>query len=212
MLYLNVPYVEKDEAKKLGAKWDAAKKKWYVANKEDYPKFFKWIFEEGEVIVCDWIYIMEGVHTCFKCKKQTKVIQFGVENYYILDCYDNETETDITCEYNSDIIRMAGIISNIPDYMLKYIKSNYNFKMKYSQTTNETLLNNCCENCDSLQGRFFLFQEVDSPFWLDSETSAKQLTLYKIPLKYDIIVSCDLAYSTFDETIKEEATIKNLIL
>ena len=29
-IYLNVPYSEKDEAKKLGAKWDAKNKKWYI--------------------------------------------------------------------------------------------------------------------------------------------------------------------------------------
>ena len=29
-VYLNVPYEEKEEAKKLGAKWDVSKKKWYV--------------------------------------------------------------------------------------------------------------------------------------------------------------------------------------
>ena len=29
-VYLSVPYEEKEEAKSLGAKWDALKKKWYV--------------------------------------------------------------------------------------------------------------------------------------------------------------------------------------
>lgn len=29
-IYLNVPYNEKDEAKKLGAKWESAKKSWYI--------------------------------------------------------------------------------------------------------------------------------------------------------------------------------------
>ena len=29
-IYLNVPFAKKDEAKELGAKWDASKKKWYV--------------------------------------------------------------------------------------------------------------------------------------------------------------------------------------
>ena len=28
--YLNVPFKEKDEAKKLGARWDNDKKKWYM--------------------------------------------------------------------------------------------------------------------------------------------------------------------------------------
>lgn len=28
-IYLNVPFAEKDLAKKLGAKWDGSLKKWY---------------------------------------------------------------------------------------------------------------------------------------------------------------------------------------
>ena len=29
-VYLSVPYEEKDEAKKLGAKWNPQKQKWYI--------------------------------------------------------------------------------------------------------------------------------------------------------------------------------------
>lgn len=39
MLLLNVPYIEKDKAKKLGANWNPELKKWYVKNKKDYYKF-----------------------------------------------------------------------------------------------------------------------------------------------------------------------------
>mgnify|MGYP001193604047 CR=1 FL=1 len=35
-IYLNVPYEEKDEAKKMGAKWDTKKKKWYITPKNKY--------------------------------------------------------------------------------------------------------------------------------------------------------------------------------
>ena len=35
-LYLNIPYSEKDEAKKLGAKWDSKKKKWFIDNKNKH--------------------------------------------------------------------------------------------------------------------------------------------------------------------------------
>jgi len=41
-IYLNVPYVEKDEAKALGARWDATKKKWYVPNTIEISAFAKW--------------------------------------------------------------------------------------------------------------------------------------------------------------------------
>ena len=35
-LYLNVPYGEKDEAKKMGAKWDLKKKKWFIQPTNKY--------------------------------------------------------------------------------------------------------------------------------------------------------------------------------
>jgi hypothetical protein len=40
--YLTVPYAEKDAAKALGAKWDAAQKKWYAPESADLNDFSKW--------------------------------------------------------------------------------------------------------------------------------------------------------------------------
>mgnify|MGYP000033730449 CR=1 FL=1 len=60
MLYLYVPYKEKDEAKALGAKWDANKKRWFVANRNDYPLFAKWFFENNEI--CETQIIMDNFY------------------------------------------------------------------------------------------------------------------------------------------------------
>jgi hypothetical protein len=40
--YLNVPFAQKDMAKALGAKWDAALKKWYVPADKDSGLFAQW--------------------------------------------------------------------------------------------------------------------------------------------------------------------------
>ena len=40
-LDLKVPFAEKDAAKKLGARWDAARKVWYVVDKDVAP-FVQW--------------------------------------------------------------------------------------------------------------------------------------------------------------------------
>ncbi|BBL72571.1 DUF5710 domain-containing protein [Methylogaea oryzae] len=40
--YLNVPYAEKDQAKALGARWDASRKKWYVPAGVDVSLFQQW--------------------------------------------------------------------------------------------------------------------------------------------------------------------------
>ncbi len=40
---LVVPFDEKDEAKRKGAHWDAARKTWFVMNVENLSQFIKWI-------------------------------------------------------------------------------------------------------------------------------------------------------------------------
>lgn len=41
-IYLNVPFAQKDAAKALGAKWDAAHKKWYVPASINMTPFARW--------------------------------------------------------------------------------------------------------------------------------------------------------------------------
>lgn len=41
--YLNVPFEERFEAKALGAKWDAARKLWYVEDANDVRGFMRWM-------------------------------------------------------------------------------------------------------------------------------------------------------------------------
>ncbi|KFI05731.1 DUF5710 domain-containing protein [Massilia sp. BSC265] len=42
MLFLNVPYAEKDEAKALGARWNPTKRRWYVPDGVATAAFAKW--------------------------------------------------------------------------------------------------------------------------------------------------------------------------
>lgn len=46
---LKVPFAEKEQAKKLGARWDAARKLWYVEKQLDMAPFAQWspIVHEG---------------------------------------------------------------------------------------------------------------------------------------------------------------------
>jgi hypothetical protein len=41
--YLKVPYSEKEEAKKLGARWSPFHKSWYVEGIPDIIPFIKWM-------------------------------------------------------------------------------------------------------------------------------------------------------------------------
>jgi hypothetical protein len=47
--FLSVPYVDKDAAKALGARWDADIKKWYVPATIDIAPFAKWYLDAASL-------------------------------------------------------------------------------------------------------------------------------------------------------------------
>ena len=47
MKILKVPYAEKDEAKGLGARWNSARKAWYVPDGVDEAPFSRWFAAGG---------------------------------------------------------------------------------------------------------------------------------------------------------------------
>lgn len=208
MLLLNVPYIEKDKVKKLGANWNPELKKWYVKNKEDYYKFVSWIEPYGNMVAIDELYLIEGIQKCFRCGKETRVIGFGIDKHFSIDAMYNLQENysenikDALVEINQNDIHIVGPITPIPEILMKYIKSKYNYKLRYSKTTKTSNISNCCEYCDVLQGDFFLFHEVDSPFFIHSPEDIKKLKIYQIRLKYDLIISAINGWASFDEMFK----------
>ena len=205
-LIIDVPYAEKDEAKSLGAKWNPNLKKWYVEERENYHKFEKWILgnKENVSILCDYFYIVEGTHLCFKCNKPTKVIGFGVKNFF--EVYDsNEYDNEDNFCYYEDNIHIASHIEPLSKALLDKLKEKYNYYESYSKTINASYLANHCSNCKVIQGDFFLFEEVDTPFFVDSIEKAKVLKLYKVPLENDVIVDLDIGFGSEDYLIEKYA-------
>lgn len=57
---LNCPFAEKEDAKLLGARWDVARKVWYIVDVEDLTPYMRWIRPEretsvGEVTLTDFL-------------------------------------------------------------------------------------------------------------------------------------------------------------
>lgn len=215
LLYLNVPYSEKEEAKKLGAKWNPEKKKWYYnGNPANYVKFAKWLFnieKQAEItILMDSIYIIEAKRICWKCKKETTVVGIAAEKFITI--YDTECDDDNGNPiYNSEIIGFDDTTKGLyitwsdeekdfPDFLLKYLKENYNVKTGFSSVVGKTFAN-FCEHCNALQGNNFLFHEVDSPFDLmecsleGNIEKVKNLKIKKIKLENNIPIDFSFGFS-----------------
>ena len=68
-IYANVPFKEKEEAKSLGAKWDAERKQWYfnydisLVDDNKYIKIRKWnpVFEKSQFMPFHFIVISNGL-------------------------------------------------------------------------------------------------------------------------------------------------------
>lgn len=207
MILLNVPYEEKDLAKSLGAKWNPELKKWYIQNTEDAGKFAKWIWKSPEnyetlYIFSKHIYIVEGMRVCHKCGKKTRVIGLGVEQYYQI--YDDEGKGDYTIEKVDDNdISISEITEDLPKSIIDYCSNIWNFKKTFSKTVQHSYLANCCDHCNALQGNYFLFEEVDSPFTFFDKIKAEKLKLHEIKLRSDIpIYNYSEPYDSSNEFIK----------
>lgn len=179
MLYLNIPFSEKDEAKSLFAKWDKTKKKWYATNPKYYYKFSKWI--NGNLVFSNSINIIEGKINCWKCKNEISVYGFAVESKNI---------SDLSFNYPVDIFEITGydliiwpISDDIPSDVKTILENNFGCKTKYSRTVGSKYFANVCSFCDSLQGDNFVYN-ISAPF---GEMNTSTLFLHKINLQYDLI-------------------------
>lgn len=208
MLLLNVPYEEKEEAKALGARWKPEYKKWSVFLGKDYYKFDKWIPKyQGNVILCDYIYIIIGKHECFKCHKETNVVGLGVEKHM------NIIEDDHGKRHYSfykDDIHICPFVDGLPKNICDFVSDNYGLKYGYSNVVKKRYLANHCQNCGVIQGNFFLFDEVDSPFFLYEASDVKKLEIYKVKLPYDIVCNAEIGYSSNDYMIKKYGKFQEL--
>ena len=45
-IYFSVPFVEKEQASRLGARWDTARGAWYISTHENMEKFARWRLED----------------------------------------------------------------------------------------------------------------------------------------------------------------------
>ena len=198
-LFLNVPYAQKEQAKAAGARWNPEVKKWYVSDRRNYHKCLAWI--DGDAIICNQIYIVEGMHTCFRCQRPTRVVGFAFETFYELG--------DDTMEYFDDEIHIGYINSKLPEALAAELQKRYNYFWGYSNTTKSYTYGNHCQNpaCGVLQGNWFVFDEVDSPFFIDGPRSAGKLTLRRITLPNDIAVHASIGYGSEDRWIKARASI-----
>jgi len=184
-LFLNVPFKEKEAAKKCGAKWDSKSKFWFTDPWHAKEGIQKWI---PSCNIPGSIDLLVYNHSrCWKCKNITPLIAFGTNMVYdtnsILSFIGAEDEEGID---SSKVIRehiflTRYIVNEIPiilsalDYhalpeIKKYIEAKYPFfKKGFSKTVGDSYYANHCKHCGMIQGNHYIFYEPGGEFWIESK-------------------------------------------
>lgn len=223
-LYLNVPYKEKDEAKSLGARWNAKVKRWYIDKEPTkYTEFSKWILRDTDdaVIATEYIYVIEGMQRCWKCGRSTKVIGLGIGEFIHIfgDVDDPQYEFAEDCADTGEELHLAWVASedDIPPKLLKYLKENYSVKTGYSKTIGGKCFANHCDYCGVLQGNWFLFDEPDSPLssCVGGDELIERMSKLKIkgiPIEDDLQLDWNVGFCSNDYAYFRYGQFEELIL
>lgn len=175
---LDVPYEEKDMAKRLGARWDSYYRVWHVHPGVDMRPFERWLPIRHEYSVRARSYfVAESDIGCWKCGKVFSVnalmLPAGHED---LEPGDDESPEAIWYQRHS--VGMLTYVTSLPAtvaHSLKTLAPNY--WVDYSQTTRSEYWMNHCAHCGAKQGDFPLLCEVGSPFRPMDEKSASLVTV-----------------------------------
>lgn len=202
-LYLDLPYEHIEDLESYGCYFDEGVNKWcYEGNIENYINLCKFFMKRNEnreiensAIVCNNLFVLEGEAVCPCCGKKTKVITFGVSDFIEYRSGENESINEIyqTISEDEDFYIVEFNLSELPEYIYDYLLKKYNFEY-----TIEDEFYDKCQHCGKIVDYHKMSEE--NPFFiLFNPARVENVKIYKIPLKYDIIVnSFDCNYDEGD--------------
>ena len=174
VVFLVVPYQEKDEVKRLGARWDPEVRKWYVPEGRQLDPFSKWLpdaSDDAVLQISDPIYVVESSSSCWSCGRETLVVALAVES---LDGQEQDDE-------ESCLIVLTEI-EELPPELLRLISPRYpSLKNRYSKTAGRRYYMNHC-SCGAPLGDFFLHSEPGGAFFPTSPGEAERIILRELPI------------------------------
>lgn len=183
---LCVPFDEKDEARRLGARWDPRRKAWFVPDGVDAHLLQRWIPVSGHINVRAWRYlILKAPRVCRRCQTPTAVFAFALPpGHQTLESDDDAGEH---CRWQeNDFGALPHYIEFLADGVRKRIQAlTPCLRLDFSKTTSSWYWMNHCEHCDMKQGDFELFCEPEVAFMPVTAESAAAIQVAHVPEPFE---------------------------
>lgn len=187
---INVPFEQKDVAKKMGAIWAPDVKTWTIPDHiEDINPFKPWLPQDRGGSFAKYPYLIaKSNRTCWKCHNETPLIGLGAKKY-TTSAFDS-TLTNIewkTYDYPAFFVDIRYI-----DHELSAILNAEFpfFQEKYSKKLKEKTWVNTCIYCQTIQGDDY---NIDNTYVFGGYLNEKR-TLFRgkhmeqISLRFDYYV------------------------
>ncbi|MBC1181878.1 hypothetical protein HF680_04310 [Brevundimonas sp. WCHBH090558] len=180
---LNVPFSDKDEAKRLGAGWNPSRRTWYIPPGRDPQPFAKWL-PAGEVqrpygVFAYEAYLVTATEFCWRCGDRFTAIGFLLApGLVVADGPERRRETLKDWAFIEYATRLAPDVARVAQ------KVQPAYREGYSRTTNNRYWANHCPSCQALQGDFHLYSEPDGAFWLGDRNDAARMRAERLPFAF----------------------------
>lgn len=176
---LNVPFAEKDDAKRLGARWDAQRKTWYVPDGVETSVFWRWINATAEIDVwAPHYFIAESRKHCWKCRAPTRVYGLVLPDSHQTVNPDSENSSEDTWFQFGEPTILIYVTALLPSVAARMAAMTRHYRIDFSKTVGGSYWMNHCEACGMKQGDFELYCEPTGAFFPMSEHDATQIVLH----------------------------------
>lgn len=196
---LSVPFHQKDEASRLGAKWDAVAKVWYVRDGYNPLPFAKWLAPEPIVNVRATEFIVVEVKAiCWKCLEMTKVFSVMVGPGY--QFFENNQWS--IRQQPALLHGLSGLSLGIQSKMSNLSNNKYRPGVL---KTGETHWLNRCSSCDIVQGDASMYFHVGGAFCGKAfqDYSAAKLHRVSLPLAVSAVIELESGFWDYGYRVED---------
>jgi hypothetical protein len=169
---LRVPFTKREEARRLGARWDAGRKLWYVPDGVAAEPLAQWLpVRPAPNVRSDRYLLLVTTRDCWWCKAATQVFGLALpEGYQALHFYAHGDEDDDPAQPGKSwrTGRRRALLSYVWDLAdpvaqrLGVLAPRYH--LDFSQTIQEFYWMNHCEHCEAKLGDNNTFHELGVGF------------------------------------------------
>ncbi|MET0399836.1 MAG: DUF5710 domain-containing protein [Longimicrobiaceae bacterium] len=206
---LAVPYPERTAAKELGARWDGARKTWYVPAGVDPAPFRRWLPAaeiESNLVALAPVYLALSAQPCWRCSNQVDVVALGVLRFRDLAA-EAEQEGETGRAYNfegeggwvampADTLHLLTHVARLPDRAVEAIRQRApRFRLDVSKAAGRYYMNHC-QACGAHLGDYFMHSEPGGAFYPTTAEELDRIAFTELGVRGELAIRTDVVYSS----------------